>query len=138
LSRGSYRFPAFREARFGGRSKAGKIHAQPKGTQRRPKEIAGGFMSNISIKQRAEAQFRKPPGLWDGNSAQPDYEADALTAKIARLKELRLARDAAALAAPPPAKITGKSKKQNKRTKQKKVPGISLLDWMKSRQIVGQ
>jgi len=97
-------------------------------------------MSSISIKQRAEAQFRKPPGLWDGSSVQSDYEgrADALTAKIARLKELRLARDAVALAAPPPAKKTGKSKKPKKRTKQKKLPSVSLLDWMKSRQATGQ
>lgn len=96
-------------------------------------------MSSISIKQRAEAQFRKSPGREDVNSVQSDYDAaaDALTAKIARLKELRLARDAAALAAPPPKK-TGKSKKQNKRTKRKKLPGLSLLDWMKSRQAIAQ
>ncbi len=96
-------------------------------------------MSSISIKQRAEAQFRKSPGLEDGNAVQSDYEAaaDALTAKIARLKELRLARDAAALAAPPPPKKTGKSKKPSKRTKRKKLPSVSLLDWMKSRQIGG-
>ncbi len=96
-------------------------------------------MSSISIKQRAEAQFRKSPGREDVNSVQSDYDAaaDALTAKIARLKELRLARDAAALAAPPPKK-TGKSKKQNKRTKRKKLPGLSLLDWMKSRQATAQ
>jgi hypothetical protein len=105
-----------------------------------PKPIAGGSMSSISIKQRAEARFRKPPGREDSNSVRSDYEAaaDALAAKIARLKELRLARDAAALAAPPPAKKTGKSKKPSKRTKRKKVPGLSLLDWMKNRQIAGQ
>ncbi|HEY3790124.1 MAG TPA: hypothetical protein VGL71_14790 [Urbifossiella sp.] len=97
-------------------------------------------MSSISTKRRAKAQFRNSPGREDGNSVQSDHEAaaDALTAKTARLKELRLARDAAALAAPPPAKKTDKSKKPNKRTKRKKVPGMSLLDWMKSRQIGGQ
>ena len=59
-------------------------------------------MSSISIRQRVEAQFRKSPGRQDGNGVQSDYEAaaDALSAKTARLKGLRLARDAAASAAP--------------------------------------
>jgi hypothetical protein len=104
-------------------------------------------MSNNLIKQRADAQFRKLPGIKDGNSAknsaQSEYEAaaDALTAKIARLKELRQARDAAELAAPPPAvpvKKVGKNKKQKirkMRTKQEKGPALSLFDWMKSRQV---
>jgi len=73
LNRGSYRFPAFREADFGGRS---------------------------TIKQPGETQFRRPPTLGDGNCVLSDDEADAQSAKIARLKELRLARDAAASAAP--------------------------------------
>jgi hypothetical protein len=97
--------------------------------------LAGDCMSNYLIRQRADAQFRKLPGLEDGNSAQSDYEAaaDALAAKIARLKELRLARDAAVLAAPPPvaAKKAGKRKKQNK---PKKPPALSLADWLKNRQ----
>jgi len=71
--RGSYRVPAFREADFGGRS---------------------------TIKQPDEAQFRRPPRLGDGYSVMSDDEADARSAKIARLRELRLARDAAASAAP--------------------------------------
>lgn len=87
-------------------------------------------MSNSLIKQRADAQFRRLPGVEDGNSAQSEYEAaaDALAAKIAHLKELRLARDAAALAAPPavPAKKVGR------KTKQKKTPAKSLVDWLKS------
>lgn len=73
LNRGSYRVPAFREADFGGRS---------------------------TIKQPDEAQFRRPPRLGDGYSVMSDDEADARSAKIARLRELRLARDAAASAAP--------------------------------------
>jgi hypothetical protein len=101
-------------------------------------------MSNNLIKQRADAQFRKLPGIKDGNSAknsaQSEYEAaaDALTAKIARLKELRRARDAAELAAAAPAvpaKKAGKNKKQKMQTKQEKGPALSLFDWMKSRHV---
>ena len=99
-------------------------------------------MSSYLIRQRAEAQFRKPPGAEDDNGAkngeQSEYEAaaDALSAKIARLKELRLARDAAALAAPPavPVKKARGKKKQTKPIKQEKRPALSLLDWMKNRQ----
>ncbi len=83
-TRGSYRFPAFREAGFGGRGEPG---------------------------QRTERQFRKPPKIGDGNSVLSDDETNALSAKIARLKELRLARDAAALAAQPPPEEPGKNKK---------------------------
>jgi hypothetical protein len=98
-------------------------------------------MSSYLIRQRAEAQFRKPPGIEDGahngieNSAQSEYEAaaDALSAKIARLKELRLARDAAALAAPPAVPVK-KARGKKKPTKQIKRPALSLLDWMKNRQ----
>ncbi len=107
-------------------------------------------MSSYLIRERANAQFRKLPGVEDGNGAkdkQSDFEAaaDALEAKIAHLKELRLARDAAILAAPPaaPVKKAGKKKMQKPRKKQKeqktqheqkKGTGVSLLDWMKSRQ----
>lgn len=70
--RGSYRSPAFREADFG----------------------------QSKVEHRAEALFRRPPKLGDGNSVMSDDEADARSAKIARLRELRLARDTAALAAP--------------------------------------
>jgi hypothetical protein len=96
-------------------------------------------MSSYLIRQRAEAQFRKPPGIEDGAhngaSAQSEYEAaaDALSAKIARLKELRLARDAAALAAPPAVPVK-KARGKKKPTKQIKRPALSLLDWMKNRQ----
>ena len=93
-------------------------------------------MSSYLIRQRAEAQFHKLPGVKDDTSAQAEYEAaaDALSAKIARLKELRLARDAAELAAPP-VKKAAKKKKQKKQTKPKKGPPLSLLDWMKNRHV---
>lgn len=80
-------------------------------------------MSNYLIRERANAQFRKLPGGEDTNAPQSDFEAaaDALEAKIAHLKELRLARDAAVLAAPPaaPVKKAGKKKMQKPRKKQK-------------------
>jgi hypothetical protein len=112
------------------------------GARRRLQEIT---MSSYSIRQRANAQFRTLPGAEDGNGAnvaQSDFEvaADALEAKIAHLKELRLARDAAALAAPPAAAVkkAGKKKTQKPRKKQKareERTGISLLDWMKNRHV---
>jgi hypothetical protein len=92
-------------------------------------------MSNNLIKQRADAQFRKLPGVEDDNNAQSEYEAaaDALAAKIARLKELRLARDAAELTAPPAAPV----KKIRKKKTQKKRPATSLSDWLKNRNAGG-
>jgi len=92
-------------------------------------------MSNNLIKQRADAQFKKLPGIEEGKSAQSEYEAaaDALSAKIAGLKELRLARDAAALAAAPAAPV----KKVRKKKSQKKRPAVSLSDWLKSRHTGG-
>jgi len=91
-------------------------------------------VSNIQIKHRADAHFKKLPGVEDGKSAQSEYEAaaDALSSKISRLKELRLARDAAALAAPPAVAVK-KVRKKTKQRKQKKRPAVSLADWLKSR-----
>jgi hypothetical protein len=91
-------------------------------------------MSSYQIRQRAEAQFHKLPGVKDDIIAQTEFEAaaDALSAKIARLKELRLARDAAALAARPAVPVK-KARGKMKQTKQIKRPALSLLDWMKNR-----
>jgi hypothetical protein len=115
-------------------------------------------MSNFLIRQRAEAQFKKLPDLEDskaakateadkatkaakvaetGKTALSEYEAgaDVVTAKIAHLKGLRLARDAAAQTAPAkavPAKKAGKKKKPSAGS-----GGISLSDWLKSRQVGG-
>ena len=79
--------------------------------------------------QRTHAKFRKLPGVEDANNARSEDEADAVADKIARLKELRLARDAAARAAPPPARV----KKGRDKKKQKKRPAVALADWLKSR-----
>ena len=84
-------------------------------------------MSNIQIKRRANAQFKALPAAAIVIS---DYEAAAaeLAAKLARLKQLRLTRDAAVLAAPPkPAPAKKKARAKKKR------PALSLSDWMKNR-----
>ena len=90
-------------------------------------------MSSISINKRADDQFKKLTRIEDGHNGPTDYEvrADALSTKIARLKALRLARDAAILAAPPPAPVkkAGKKKKRPPAS-----PAVSLSDWRKSRQ----
>ena len=82
--------------------------------------------------QRAGAHFRKLPGVADAKATEPEYQAgaDALAEKLARLKELRLARDAARLTAP---LIPVKKKAGGK----KKPPAVLLSDWLKNRQAVG-
>jgi hypothetical protein len=90
-------------------------------------------MSNSLTKQRADAQFKMPI---EDELAQSGYEAaaDALAAKIARLKELRLARDAADPDVPPKAvRVKKPAKKAVMRKKQSKQPAESLLDWLKHR-----
>ena len=81
--------------------------------------------------QRAQPKFKKLPGLEDGIDARSEDEAaaGALADKIARLKELRLARDAAARAAPKPVQV----KKGRAKKKQKKRPAVALADWLKNR-----
>jgi hypothetical protein len=95
-------------------------------------------ISSISINKRASDQFKKLTGSGDGNNGPTEYEvrADALSTKIARLKALRLARDAAIRAAPPPAPVKKKAGKKKKRPAVS--PAVSLSDWRKSRQAKGQ
>jgi hypothetical protein len=90
-------------------------------------------LSDNVIKQRANAQFRKLPGVEGGTTATSEYEAGAaaVAAKTARLKELRLARDAAVAAAPPQAVATKKAGRKKKRPVS---PAASLADWLKNRQ----
>src|SRR5580700_10976167 len=91
---------------------------------------------NNQIKQRANDKFKKLPGMEKGNSALSEYEvrADALATKIARLKALRLARDAAVLAAPPPAPVKKKASKKASKTKKRAPtsPAASSTDWLKN------
>jgi hypothetical protein len=91
-------------------------------------------MSSVKINKQANDQFKKLTRTEDGRKGPTEYEvrADAISAKIARLKALRLARDAAlpgALPAPASVKKAGETKKR---------PAVSLSHWRKSRQAKGQ
>lgn len=59
-------------------------------------------MAIDSRKHKADAQFRKTQRAEDGKKAMSEYEASAaaIRTKTARLKALRLARDAQEQAAP--------------------------------------
>ena len=89
-------------------------------------------MSKNFIKQQAEAQFKKLPGVEGGKTAasESNVAAAAVTANTARLKGLRLARDAAEHAAPPTAPVKKVGRK-------KKSPAVSLSDWLKNRHAGG-
>jgi hypothetical protein len=92
-------------------------------------------ISSIAINKRANDQFKKLTRTEDGNKGPTEYEvrADALSTKIARLKALRLARDAALRAAPPPVKKAGKTKKRPAIAS-----AVSLSHWRKARQAKAQ
>ncbi|MFZ0423229.1 MAG: hypothetical protein WAL80_10170 [Xanthobacteraceae bacterium] len=94
-------------------------------------------MADNSIKQRA-AHLKIRPAFAVGKAALPEYEAaaDALEDKIARLKKLRLARDAAALAAPSTA-VAAKKKPGRKKKPAPVSPAVLLSDWLKSRHAGG-
>ena len=95
-------------------------------------------MLDSLIKRRADAHFSSLPGVDVGKTIMTESEAvaAAVTAKSARLKELRLARDAAERAAPaiPMKKARKKNSKQNGK---EKPPAVSLSDWLKNRQAAG-
>jgi hypothetical protein len=92
-------------------------------------------ISSITINKRANDQFKKLTGTGDGNNGPTEYEvrADALSAKIVRLKALRLARDAVLRGAPPPVKKAGKTKKRPAPS-----AAVSLSHWRKARQVKAQ
>jgi hypothetical protein len=99
-------------------------------------------MSDSLIKRRADAHFSKLPGVEVSKTIMTESEAvaAAVAAKSARLKELRLARDAAEQAAPAIAvKKVGKKtdKKTDKKNGKEKRPAVSLSDWLKNRQAAG-
>jgi hypothetical protein len=99
-------------------------------------------MLDSLIKRRADAHFSTLPGVEVGKTVMTESEAiaAAVAAKSARLKELRLARDAAEQAAPAiPVKKAGKKNgKQNGKQNGKKIrPAVSLSDWLKNRQSAG-
>jgi hypothetical protein len=82
-----------------------------------------GKMADKSNKNEANAQFAKLQRANDAKKAILEYETEAvaLRAKTARLKALRLARDAAAPPAP-------KAAAPQRRTKKKSAG--SLSDWL--------
>ena len=95
-------------------------------------------MSDSLIKRRADAHFSKLPGVEVGKTIMSESEtiAAAVAVKSARLKELRLARDAAEQAAPAIA-VKKAGKKNSKKSDKKKRPTVSLSDWLKNRQAAG-
>ena len=88
-------------------------------------------MADEPNKMRAEIRARQAE---DGKKAMAEYEASAAAtrAKTEKLRALRLAKEAAELAAPkPPAKTKAKAKAGAKSTKtKKKVPDGKLADWL--------
>lgn len=86
-------------------------------------------MADHSKKDEAHEQFKKLQRVEDGKKAMSEYEAEgaATRAKTAKLRALRLARDAAEQAAAPAASPAKKKKaaKQDKGT---------LSDWLKNRE----
>ena len=94
-------------------------------------------MLDSLIKRRADAHFSKLPGVDVGKTIMTESEAiaAAVAAKSVRLKELRLARDAAEQAAP--AIAVKKGKKNSKKNGKEKRPAVSLSEWLKNRQAAG-
>ncbi len=84
-------------------------------------------MVERSRKDVAQAQFEKVQRANDARKAMADYEAEAVAmrAKTARLRALRLARDAE-LAAAAPAAAPKKAKPAGK----KKAAASTLAEWL--------
>ena len=89
-------------------------------------------MADGSSKDNAQRQFAKLQRADDAKRAVADYEAEAaaLRAKTARLKALRLARDAEIAAAAPPAA----PEKKKKAAKPAEGAKGSLSDWLQERE----
>jgi hypothetical protein len=87
-------------------------------------------MTERSKKDDATIQFNKLRRAEDGKKALSEYEAEAaaVAAKTARLKALRLAKEAEEQKAAPP-KAASPTKKKSKSVAKKK--GGSLSDWLK-------
>ena len=92
-------------------------------------------------KDDAQKQFAKLQRAEDGKKAMAEYEAEAvaLRAKTARLRALRMARDAEVAATAPPApakkKAAGAAKgKGAKAAKGADAAKASLSDWLDARE----
>ncbi len=94
-------------------------------------------MAENSRKDVAQAQFAKLQRADDAKRAMADYEAAAVAmrAKTARLRALRLAREAE-LAAATPAAAAPAAKKTKAAKKPKGAKG-TLADWIKAREASG-
>jgi hypothetical protein len=110
-------------------------------------------MADQSKKDPASAELKKAQRAADGKAAMAEYEAEAaaMRAKTERLRALRLARDAAL---PPGAKSSAAKSSASKssttkssasrstagsKTKSgKKLPSVSLTDWMASQERSGR
>ena len=90
-------------------------------------------MADRLSKDDAQKQFAKLQRAEDGKKAMSEYEAEgaAMREKTARLRALRLARDAEIAAAPPTAPAKKKAAKGGKGAKADKG---SLADWLKDRE----
>ena len=84
-------------------------------------------MADDPNKARAEIRARQAE---DGKKAMAEYEASAAATRIKteKLRALRLAKEAAELAAAPVAKVKTKAKSAPK--KKKKAPAGKLSDWL--------
>lgn len=101
-------------------------------------------MAENPTKTRAQAQFAKLQRANEAKQAMVDYETEAMAmrAKTARLRALRLARDAelaaaaaaAAAAAPAPAPKKTKAARKPKGTTAAKG---TLADWIDAREAAG-
>jgi hypothetical protein len=93
---------------------------------------ARSFMAEKSEKDVAQGQLAKLQKANDAKQAVADYEAEAaaMRAKTARLRELRLAREAELAATRPPAPVR---KAAGKKKASAKSVG-TLADWIKSRE----
>jgi hypothetical protein len=102
-------------------------------------------LADDSKKQQADAQFRKVQRAEDGKKAMAEYEAGvvAIRAKTEKLRELRLARDAADKAAAPAAsapakKVAAKKGAAKKGAKKAKRPAGSLANWLDDQEAGGR
>ena len=96
-------------------------------------------MVSHSKKVEPRDQFKKVQRAEDAKKAMSEYEADAaaIHAKTARLKALRLARDAAVEKVPAKAAASDKKKKTAKQSRHK-VKAESLSEWLTDRTGTGQ
>ena len=89
-------------------------------------------LADSSKKDEANVQFKKLQRAEDGKKAMSEYESEgaAVRAKTARLRALRLARDAAEAEAAPKEVATPKKKS----AKPKKAKPATLSAWIKGQQ----